>query len=101
MRLTEDGAYVITMDYRDRSKNQMRTYTSPVIVVDKTAPEMTAAYSQADHASGQSSYYRKSIRAAFTIRETNFFPEDVAVTLRKNSGPGPIRPGGSMWGHTP
>ncbi len=88
MRLTEDGAYVITMDYRDRSKNQMRTYTSPVIVVDKTAPEMTAAYSQADHASGQSSYYRKSIRAAFTIRETNFFPEDVAVTLRKNSGPG-------------
>lgn len=88
LALSEDGAYVVTMEYKDRSKNKMRSYTSPVIVVDKTPPELSAAYTQADDVSGQKSYYRRGIRAAFTIREANFSPKDVAVTLRKNKEPG-------------
>lgn len=40
VKLTEDGAYVITVSYTDRSGNRMSDYQSEKIVIDKVAPSI-------------------------------------------------------------
>ncbi len=90
-----DGDYVATMTYTDRSGNEMCGYTSPRIVVDKTAPEVYVYYStqdaglkdtyvhELDDENGNSVKYYDSVRiATITINEHNFRPSDVKVNIK-------------------
>ena len=46
--LTEEGSYVVTLDYEDRAGNKMETYTSELIIIDKTPVEIGFEYNDKD-----------------------------------------------------
>ena len=76
--LSDDGEYVISMQYTDRSGKVMTSYTSETIVVDKTSPIVEFTYM--DNPDGSDS----SIEIV-RITEHNFRPEDIVVeALAKN-----------------
>lgn len=90
--LSGDGHYVVNVEYTDCSNNKMASYTSQLIVIDTKAPTMTVKYNgEADYEAAQNSinnvhYYNGNVTAEFTVTETNFFPEDVTVTVSKDGG---------------
>lgn len=90
--LSGDGHYVVNVEYTDCSNNKMASYTSQLIIIDTKAPTMTVKYNgEADYEAAQNSinnvhYYNGNVTAEFTVTETNFFPEDVTVTVTKDGG---------------
>lgn len=75
--LNGDGDYVVSMSYKDQSKNVMKDadkneeiaeYKSEVITIDETKPVVDFAFDQANQ------------KTVFTVVEHNFRPEDIVVT---------------------
>ena len=83
LTLTGDGDYVITMDYTDRSDNQMQPYTSQRIVIDTTAPVISVDYSNKDikNTIDGIDYFNAKQTATITIKEHNFRASDVVVKV--------------------
>ncbi|MFQ9516005.1 MAG: hypothetical protein ACLRZ9_09280 [Eubacterium sp.] len=105
IELTEEGKYVVTMTYTDKSTNEMTRYTSPEIYVDQTAParrvkllqpinvlekdEITNKYvnTQYNDTKAYSEnetdrfYYKDSAMVSLEITEDNFYPEDVVIKV--------------------
>ena len=84
----EDGEYVITMDYMDRSMNKMVQFKSATIVVDTTTPELSVSYSNKDvkNTINGVKYLDKTQTATIKIIEKNFRADDVNVKVSaKNS----------------
>ena len=83
-----DGAYVITVDYQDRSHNVMDTYVSGTYVIDTTRPLIDVAYQNEnvarvlkDHDNHDRKYFADTQKAVITIDERNFNAEDVALQI--------------------
>lgn len=70
----EDGDYVVTMDYKDRSDNQMKTYKSDVFTIDTKNPVITFKYN--DY-----SAVGDSQTAIITVEDHNFQAEDIALLV--------------------
>ena len=77
--LDEDGDYVVTMEYSDRSENVMATYTSPKLVVDKAAPVISVEYGVGSVSNGK--YYNQNRIATIRITERYMRAEDVDFKL--------------------
>ena len=86
----EEGEYVITMDYMDRSMNKMAQFKSSTIIVDKTAPKLSVSYSNKDvkNTINGVKYFDNTQTATITITEKNFRADDVnvKVTAKNSSG---------------
>ena len=75
---TEEGKHVLSIEYTDRSKNEMVKYVSNIIVIDKTEPVILLDPHHAER------FYTNKVEeamATLTITETNFRASDVEVTL--------------------
>ncbi len=57
-----------------------------IIVVDNIAPEVDISYNPADRTEGNRAFYKEPLLAEISVKEANFFPEDVVVTARKDGG---------------
>lgn len=81
--LADEGDYVITMTYTDRSKNEMVKYESQRIVIDKTAPIINVSYGNNDvkNTVDNRSYYNTTQTATVTIKEHNFRADEVIVKV--------------------
>lgn len=75
--LTEEGDHVLTVDYIDRSTNQMTSYTSDTIIIDNTAPVVSVDPSNA----GTRNYYGANQTVTVTIQEHNFRADDVQILV--------------------
>lgn len=91
-----DGEYVVSVRYSDKSGNVMqmsdktltKKYTSPVIVVDTTSPEVYVTYNTSkaektlkDTEGHNRQYYSKTRVARVKIVETNFNAENVKLSI--------------------
>ncbi len=102
--LEENGTYVITMEYTDKSENKMKSYTSPVIIVDDKNPERTITLGQPNKVVDKSRkeveytdeikvseitdnrfYYKEQAEIDLAITETNFYYEDVVVKVNDDT----------------
>ncbi len=85
--LSADGEYVISLEYTDRSGKEMTSYTSGNFIVDTIKPEISVVdFSSPSNSYGGSDYYNGNLTARFSIKEKNFFAEDVEVKLRDKNG---------------
>lgn len=79
-----DGDYVITVEYLDRSGNEMVKYVSDTHTIDTVLPEINVAYQNRsvvntlqDREEHDRRYFVDTQTAVVTITEHNFNPEDV------------------------
>ena len=79
-----EGDYVVTMDYKDRSNNEMKSYTSPKIAIDDTKPEINVEYTD-ENGNALSptnyKYYKTDVYAHITLTEHNFRADDVVAEI--------------------
>jgi len=84
VEFTEDGEYVLSISYADRSTNVMKEYVSGEIVVDEYAPVIEVTYSPDGEAYTSSEgvkYHSEDQTATIKITEHNFDPKGVDPTL--------------------
>ena len=77
--ISGDGDYVVTMEYKDRSGNVMKSYTSPAIAIDATAPVINVEYDNNEALNENN--YDADRTATITVEEHNFRADDVKVTV--------------------
>ncbi len=82
--ITENGEYVIALQYTDRSTNKMVDYVSHKIIIDTIKPQIHVNYSSNDikQAVDGVKYYDKQQTATITITERNFRAEDIDVIVK-------------------
>ena len=83
LTLHGDGDYYVTMDYTDRSDNQMHSYKSEKIVIDTKAPVIQVVYGNQDvkGRDGAREYFDRTQTATIRITEHNFRADDVAAEV--------------------
>lgn len=79
--LEGDGSYTVSIEYKDKSGNEMKSYTSETIVVDTTAPVFEDLTTREEN---YKQYYNEDVVLKFKITEANFYKEDVSVTVKKD-----------------
>ena len=75
---TEDGDYVLQIEYSDRSNNS-ESYTSPEFVIDKTPPVISIAYDNNTVINGK--YFAAERTATITVNEHNFDPAGIDFSI--------------------
>lgn len=69
--LTEDGDYIITINYRDKSTNQMQTYTSNQLTVDTDIQVPTYSINGVAKTE-EGGAYKNDVTVAFSFEDENF-----------------------------
>ncbi len=86
--LTEEGDYFVNIAYTDRSTNKMKDYTSHLIVIDKTLPDVAVDYATStevvlkDTDGNDREYFNDVRKATITIKEHNFRADDVVISVK-------------------
>lgn len=92
---SNDGDYVITVSYKDRSNNKMVDYTSNTIVIDTTNPVIAVTYANKnavntlkDSDGNSRKYFGSTQTAVVTIKEHNFNANEVdfSITAKDKAG---------------
>lgn len=83
-----DGHYVITVEYTDRSTNEMKKYVSDTYTIDTTLPVISVEYQNKDVVNtlldrdeNERSYFADTQTAVITITEHNFIADEVDFTI--------------------
>ncbi len=91
--LTNDGVYSVVVDYTDRSKNVMDTYSSDQRTIDKIKPVINVVYSNQtpenileDSDGNNRQYFGDTQVATITITERNFNGADITIASNNVSG---------------
>ena len=69
--LTEDGDYIITINYRDKSTNQMQTYTSNQLTIDTDIQAPTFSINGVAK-TDEGGAYKNDASVAFSFEDQNF-----------------------------
>lgn len=85
---TGDGHYVITVEYTDRSNNEMVKYVSDTHTIDTTLPVINVEYQNktvanklTGRAGNEREYFADTQTAVVTITEHNFIAEEVKFSI--------------------
>ena len=83
-----DGHYVITVEYTDRSNNEMVKYVSDTHTIDTTLPVINVEYQNktvanklTDRDGNEREYFADTQTAVITIAEHNFIAEEVKFSI--------------------
>ena len=86
--VSEEGDHIVEVTYKDRSDNEMKSYTSPLLVIDKTAPVVSVEYpnyrpveTNSDRENNTRDYLDKTQKSIITIKEHNFRADDVVIKV--------------------
>lgn len=85
---SDDGDYVIHVEYTDRSTNEMESYTSNTITIDTIAPVINVKYTNEkcidtlkDNDGNKREYFDDTQTAVVTITEHNFNANEVDFSI--------------------
>ena len=101
VQFTKDGDYEMNISFSDKAGNKSK---DPVyegvapqkFTIDKTIPEIEVTYNNNDALN--ENYYKESRTATISVKEHNFDPEQVTVTMTgTDDGAGVSLPGVSSW----
>lgn len=83
LTLKSEGEHIVKMTYTDRSSNEMDSYKSNVIIIDRIKPVINVEYSPKNELQkiDGNSYYNEQQTATIKITEQNFRADDVAVIV--------------------
>lgn len=81
-----------------RSNGNERATNDYIVVVDTVAPDVTAAYNEPANVADGVSYYNTDINVTITVKESNFFEEDVVVKITRNGNEIAVTPTWSAAG---
>ncbi|MGN0142573.1 MAG: Ig-like domain-containing protein, partial [Roseburia sp.] len=74
-----DGNYRVTVSYVDLAGNTMKTYTSNVMTIDTTLPEVSISY---DNNTVKNKYYYNAERTAtITVTDKNIVPDEIEIQV--------------------
>lgn len=78
-----EGDHIVTVEYTDRSSNEMVSYTSEQITIDKKKPVIDVSYTPDERVleTEEKRYYAQGQTAVITITERNFRAEDVEAEI--------------------
>lgn len=78
-----DGEYIVTIEYTDKSGNVMKSYESEKIVIDTIDPTIKVEYDNNDvkNTVDGRQYFDKQRTAIITVTEHNFRADDIDVTV--------------------
>lgn len=100
---TNDGDYIITVEYTDRNGNRMTTYESRTLVIDTTVPVISVEYANKnavntlEDSEGHSrEYYNATQTATVTVTEHNFNPNEVDFSIIAKDVAGSTLDAGSL-----
>ena len=81
--ISDEGEYIANISYTDRSTNEMVSYTSNEIIIDKTNPKINVSYSPNNviRTVKERKYYNKEQTATVTVSEHNFRADDIEVKV--------------------
>lgn len=83
--LNTDGEYDFSISYTDMAGNYGNVYTQSRFVIDKTRPKISNNFDSFGSADDENIYYNISqkdkAKAEITVVETNFYPEDMQITV--------------------
>ena len=83
--LTDDGDYVVTVEYKDRSENEMTKYTSNRLTLDTIAPTVQVSNIKMNSANKDEKYGFTITANDINLDAASFMPE-LKVTVRKDDG---------------
>ena len=99
-----DGDYIFTVEYKDRSSNEMTTYTSNTKVIDTTKPVINVKYANenpvntlTDAENHQRKYFASTQTATVTITEHNFNAADARYRIAAKDVAGNELTGGAYY----
>ena len=86
--ISGDGHYIVSVEYKDRSNNEMTTYQSDMITIDTIKPQVNVTYQNTakiatlkDGEGAERDYFSKTQTAVVTINEHNFDSNDVKFNI--------------------
>lgn len=99
-----DGDYIFTVEYKDRSNNEMTLYKSNTKVIDTTNPIIKVEYANTnpvneltDGENHQRKYFASTQTATITISEHNFNAPDVKYTIVAKDVTGNVLDANSLY----
>ena len=73
--------YISLTAYNNAGVSSNYSDDSTVVIIDTIAPERTVTYSPAKQVADSVMYYDGTVNARFEVKEANFYPEDVKVSV--------------------
>ncbi len=92
--LIDEGNHAVKIAYTDRSKNEMETYSSDTIVIDYTAPIISASI---DTGSSRK-YFNQSQTVTITVTEKNFDASLANINIAERDSSGSSANGNVSYG---
>lgn len=80
--LTEDGDYIITINYRDKSTNQMQTYTSNQLTIDTDIQDPTYSINGVAK-TNEGGAYKNDATVAFSFEDQNFDTKTIKLERKR------------------
>ena len=77
--LSEDGDYIITVNYSDKSSNRMETYTSGQMTIDTQIEEPVFSINGVE-VTGEGGAYKNDALIAFSYEDENFASENITLS---------------------
>lgn len=81
--LSAEGDYIVTAEYTDKSSNKMNSYQSNKMVVDRTDPTVTVSGGSVSpvNTAGGIQYYNQNPSYVLTVKEQNFNPAEINISI--------------------
>lgn len=83
---SKDGKYTLNMKYIDPAGNPANDVSSEEFIIDRTLPEIIVSYDNNDVKNNR--FYQNNRTATISIKEKNFNPSDIQISLKKKVGIG-------------